>query len=243
MSALLLVIIIHEFSHALTAKILGLRCEKIELYPFGGRAEIQGIEDNPAYEGLIAFIGPVASLLTGFLVLKIPVKNPFLQSFSSYSLFVAMFNLIPAYPLDGGRILRCILCLFSEKGKIISSIISVIIAILVCIVGIFQIKNNMESYIVMGVFLLTASLQSFKTKPNLYLRQRYLRNAHNVKWLRVKEGESALSAAKKLFGESYYMLVVTNENDEAEAIISEKTLMDMLEENNAAVITKNVLQK
>jgi Zn-dependent protease/predicted transcriptional regulator len=112
-------IILHEFCHSLVARYYGLPIKGITLFIFGGVAEMEEEPQSPKVEFLIAIVGPVASVaLSGiFYLLKTAGKiggwpeaaNGVLSYLAWINLILAGFNLVPAFPLDGGRILRSIL--------------------------------------------------------------------------------------------------------------------------------------
>lgn len=107
-TALLLALGIHEAGHALVARALGYRIEKITLYPIGSYLQLDDlVELNPFSEVRIALAGPVASLFTALLTMTISSQGSgFGAYFVSANLMLMAFNLLPALPLDGGRILR-----------------------------------------------------------------------------------------------------------------------------------------
>lgn len=114
-------ILAHEFGHALVARRFGIRTESIALHVFGGVARLTSEPRRPIHELWIAAAGPAVSLgLAGafFLVAAaIPVETtrPFIVAYLAASqlawanLLLGVFNLVPGFPLDGGRILRAIL--------------------------------------------------------------------------------------------------------------------------------------
>jgi Zn-dependent protease len=108
----------HELAHALAARIEGIETREIVLHPFGGVARMQREPDNPRAEFRIAIAGPATSFLLGILFLigafasetagvKIGTALLFLLFFGN--ILLAVFNLFPGYPLDGGRVLRAFL--------------------------------------------------------------------------------------------------------------------------------------
>ncbi len=117
MAILFAIIFLHELCHVLTARAFGLRMAEIELMPFGGVARMEGIEMTPKTEALMAAAGPAFNLLLGLGAVALwkfyPSTAGFSQPFAVMNLSLAIFNLIPAIPLDGGRILRA-----SLAGKI-----------------------------------------------------------------------------------------------------------------------------
>ena len=109
-------VVVHELGHALTAARFGIGTRRITLLPIGGVAEIEREAQTPAQEGAIAIAGPITSLLLGALFLGLyAIVHPFsvpLGGITAYlgwvNLALAAFNLIPGYPMDGGRVLRAV---------------------------------------------------------------------------------------------------------------------------------------
>src|SRR3989440_2248538 len=108
----------HELSHALMARAEEIEIEEIVLHPFGGLARLRTEPQNPRAELRIAFAGPAASFLFGLLAFggaKIAALGNYEATvvvfflIAAGNLLLALFNLFPGYPLDGGRVLRAIL--------------------------------------------------------------------------------------------------------------------------------------
>ncbi|MEA4970688.1 MAG: M50 family metallopeptidase [Candidatus Pelethousia sp.] len=105
----LLALSLHELAHALMARSLGCRVERIELQPFGFVARI---ERAAGWDALaIAAAGPLFSLLTAMGCAAATAKwsLPFVEAFGHINLSIALINLLPALPLDGGQMLRQLL--------------------------------------------------------------------------------------------------------------------------------------
>jgi Zn-dependent protease/CBS domain-containing protein len=121
-------VLIHELGHSLVAKKYGLPVKEITLFIFGGISNMEKEPDSPGSEFLIAIVGPLLSLVLGTIFLyfsgavlqvdildaeallkKLPPFSLMLLWLGSVNIFVGFFNLIPGFPLDGGRILRSIL--------------------------------------------------------------------------------------------------------------------------------------
>ena len=115
-------IVLHELAHALVAKAYGMQVRTITLFALGGVAHIEKQAATAAAEFWMGLAGPVMSAAVGLLCgwvgswLGAPAKGigftplaAVLISLSSLNLMLAMFNLIPGFPLDGGRILRAII--------------------------------------------------------------------------------------------------------------------------------------
>ena len=112
-------IVFHEFSHSVVARYYGMPIRGITLFIFGGVAEMEGEPPNPKAEFLMAIAGPIASFLLAALLWAAtslaegaawpqPVAGV-LSTLAVINFTVAVFNLAPAFPLDGGRVLRAAL--------------------------------------------------------------------------------------------------------------------------------------
>ncbi len=108
-------VLAHELSHALVARRFGMRVRDITLFIFGGAASMEGDAQRPRDEALIAAAGPLASLAIGAVLLgaSLVVALPEVQAIVGWlgyiNLTLGLFNLIPGFPMDGGRILRAVL--------------------------------------------------------------------------------------------------------------------------------------
>ena len=116
--ALFLSVLVHELSHSLVAKRLGIGVRQIVLFIFGGVSEMIPSSMTPETEFRITLAGPVASGILGILFASlVPIAGvgtdaavlQFLRYLATVNVLLALFNLIPAFPLDGGRLLRSIL--------------------------------------------------------------------------------------------------------------------------------------
>ncbi|MCA1800893.1 MAG: site-2 protease family protein [Rhodothermaceae bacterium] len=124
-STLLLIfsIIIHELGHAIAARKLNVPIERIHLFLFGGMAELRHRPLRPSDELLISLSGPMASLIFALLLwpLMLLVKPYFfveyhvIQFILYVNVLLALFNMIPVYPLDGGRSLRALYWKFTDN--------------------------------------------------------------------------------------------------------------------------------
>jgi len=118
-------VVFHELSHSMVARYYGINVEDITLLPIGGVARMATPPGQPVQEMIIAAAGPVASLVLGFslwfaaelfgsdvTISDMSVKGGMLAQLSAVNFVLAIFNLIPAFPMDGGRILRGFLGLY-----------------------------------------------------------------------------------------------------------------------------------
>jgi len=121
---LFLCVLLHEFGHIFTARGFGVRTPDVILLPIGGVARLERIPEKPSEEFLIAIAGPAvnvvialllivgggANLSAGHLASTLEAANvSLIDRLAAVNLFLALFNLIPAFPMDGGRVLRALL--------------------------------------------------------------------------------------------------------------------------------------
>ena len=104
-------VLLHEFGHALMARRFGINTADITLYPIGGVARLERMPKAPGAELLIALAGPAVNFA---IVLALTLLSPiffgrFLTHLIVLNLILGLFNLVPAFPMDGGRVLRALL--------------------------------------------------------------------------------------------------------------------------------------
>ena len=171
----------HELSHALMGRAEGIEIDEIVLHPFGGLARLRTEPENPRAEFRIAIAGPAASFLFAAIsfVLMLPaVRSGFLTVsgvlllLCAGNLLLAVFNLFPGYPLDGGRVLRAIL--WRRTGDIkeatrLAGICGMLIAAILIIFGVYMaIAPNFQAYfmgfwsVLVGLFLFDAAYSVVK---------------------------------------------------------------------------------
>lgn len=176
--ALFLSVFGHELSHALMARGEGIEIEEIVLHPFGGLARLRSEPDSPRAEFRIAVAGPAASLLFSlfsFGAMAVARLGGYRTTAAIFmfvgfsNLLLAVFNLFPGYPLDGGRVLRAVL--WRRSGDIaeatrIAGICGQVIAwtlIVFGIFGVFGIYIPRDPFmglwsVLVGMFLLDAAV-------------------------------------------------------------------------------------
>ena len=172
-------IILHELGHALVARRYGLPIRGITLFIFGGVAEMEREPDRPAAEFWVAIAGPITSFLVGlvgWLLLRalvavgvgLPVAGV-LAYLASINIFLAVFNLVPAFPLDGGRIFRA--TLWAWKGSLrwatrVASMVGGGFGILLVAFGVWRVligdfSGGMWS-VLLGLFVYVAAQASYQ---------------------------------------------------------------------------------
>lgn len=153
-SALFACVLLHEFGHALTARKYGVRTRDIILLPIGGLARLERIPDKPAQEFWIALAGPavniaIAIVLGGGLFFAGALGSPavfaldrgnLVERILLVNIFLVLFNLLPAFPMDGGRVLRSLLAMRMDyaRATTIAATIGQGMAVLFFFAGLFS---------------------------------------------------------------------------------------------------------
>jgi Zn-dependent protease/CBS domain-containing protein len=117
-------VVLHEFGHITAARRYGIRTPEVTLLPIGGVASLQRLPSDPSEELVVALAGPAVNLVIGLVLFAAAgslhpadlaqIDNPNLSLLSRLAIaniFLAVFNLIPAFPMDGGRILHALLAM------------------------------------------------------------------------------------------------------------------------------------
>ena len=174
---LFLSVLLHELGHALVARRFGIGMRGITLFIFGGVAEMADEPPHPRAEFWVAVAGPVVSLalgLVGFGVSRLGWPRPVggvIGYLALINLSLVVFNLIPAFPLDGGRILRSIL--WGWKGRLrwatrITSGIGSAFGLLLIALGVFTVVTQPGGFgaglwlFLIGLFLRNAAQMSYQ---------------------------------------------------------------------------------
>lgn len=223
------VVLLHEFFHSICAKCFGYVTESITLYPYGGSAIILGINAVPLYCATVALAGPLFSLLTAFLY-ENAVKHgilPVWKEFCEHSYAVSVINLLPVYPLDGGRVLICLLeSFFGKQGRKTGKIISVAVACLVFALSLWQtlIKKDAE-FLTASVFILLSSFASLK-ETGSFLRIRGKNPV--IRCVKAEKGEKLIKVFQRFAGLNYNTVFVFDKKGKLCAIHSEDEIKEML---------------
>jgi Zn-dependent protease len=129
--ALFLCVLLHEFGHAFAARGFGITTPDITLLPIGGVARLSRIPDKPWEELVVAIAGPLVNVvIAAALILVVHtsaaldqieyLESPrvaLLQKLATVNIMLVVFNLIPAFPMDGGRILRALLAMVMPYAR------------------------------------------------------------------------------------------------------------------------------
>lgn len=169
---LFICVVLHEYGHALAAKRFGVKTKDIILSPIGGVARLVNMPSKPAHELVIAFAGPFVNLVifsvlstvlwatTGSVLppndeMQFNTALDFVRWVNLLNISLFVFNLIPAFPMDGGRVLRALIALKIGRVKAthLASIVGRVLAIGFIIFGVYS-QNLILSLIGLFIFMM-----------------------------------------------------------------------------------------
>jgi Zn-dependent protease/CBS domain-containing protein len=172
-------IVVHELGHALVARRFGIVTRDIMLYPIGGMARLERMPERPGQELLVAIVGPVINgviALAIYLGLRLSgvgaggdpltIGASFAVQLMWINLSLGAFNLLPAFPMDGGRILRAILAFRMDRPRatVVAARIGRGFAVVMAIAGVMW--NPMLAVIAVFIWLAAgqeAAMEQLKT--------------------------------------------------------------------------------
>lgn len=161
-----IVVILHEFAHKIIANSLGYKMDKIFLMPYGAGISFNQNFIDEKDEALIAIAGPVFNFILAFTTITLwwifPSIYTSTELFVFANIVIGLFNLLPIYPLDGGRILTCYLTTknFNRKKSLrFCFIFNYIFTAIFLFLFIIDIKNNF-TYLIMAIFIFLGTFEN-----------------------------------------------------------------------------------
>lgn len=233
---LLFIIFIHEMGHAVTATFFSWRIKRISLLPFGGVVEMDEHGNRPLKEeALVVLAGPLQHLwMMGGAILLYELSWLSFASFIlfiKYNLMILTFNLLPIWPLDGGKLLFLLLSLYKSFPKahqttlILSGFFIFIFILFVLIIS----PTHLNIWIVLS-FLLFSLTKEWKHRRYVFMRfliERYSGKKDHFRSLRplkVREEELVIHVLER-FQRGYKHPIIILKNDTESGFLDENELL------------------
>ncbi|WP_152051480.1 site-2 protease family protein [Tautonia marina] len=240
-------VVLHELGHALMARRFGVPTSDITLLPIGGVARLQRIPEKPSQELLVALAGPavnvvIATVLIGGLLLSrkdlaeiMPTgnlfdagSNPF-GTLAFLNIFLVVFNMIPAFPMDGGRVLRALLAMSLPYARAtrLAATIGQSLAIAFGFLGL--ISNPFLLLIALFVWI-GAEAEARQVEERVNMRGAFVRDAMLTDYQTLSPDDSLGHAAELLLAGSQQDFPVVEDDDRHRPIgvLTRSSLMDGL---------------
>ncbi len=248
-AGLVVSVIIHELGHAFAAAAFHIPTRDITMYPFGGVASIEKLPEKPIQELIIAIAGP----LTNFLIIgvitaglflsgsflnvdpayyfglrQLTVRDYFIQ-LAQLNLLLAVFNLIPAFPMDGGRVLRAFLAMQLPYAKAtkIAAVVGQVFAVIFALVGLM----GNPVLILIGFFVFVAAENEKKAvEGQMTLKGVYAKDAVMVEYPVLPATAPLQAAVEALLGSQARSFLIVDPEGRPVGTLSREKLIKALHE-------------
>lgn len=247
------IITVHELSHILSARFFSIKTEKILITPIGIAAKIDTSHvKSVLHQIIISGAGPMSNLIMGLV--GVLVNSYFLDNSNNMSFFIlanfslALLNLLPVLPLDGGRIFKYILLSNLGIGTTIKifSVMTWMISISMIALGIIQLFNYSYnlSLLFIGGFLYIIMYREKREMQFLLMKEIVSKKekANGIEYLIKFEGRKAIEVIKDFYINKYNVIGVIDGDMNLMGQITEIELINCLVENNINLTLKEVLE-
>jgi Zn-dependent protease/CBS domain-containing protein len=243
-------VVFHELAHSVVARHYNIKVRKIVLYPIGGVSEIEEIPENPGIEWRMAIAGPLTSFVIGGIlfalsqiVSSISVGAPtapavsttgnLILDLAALNLILGAFNLIPAFPMDGGRVFRALLAerlKFSDATKY-AAFIGRLFGIIMVMVGIFV---NLW-LIIIGIFIyIGATEEAEQTIVSTTLARVRVKDVMHPEVATVSPETTLADALETMFKARYHDALVEKEGT-LEGVVTWNEIMKIKPEQRSTM--------
>jgi Zn-dependent protease len=250
-------VFLHELGHALAAKRYNVKTKDITILPIGGLARLERIPEKPKEELIVAIAGPAVNIalaiITGLLI-TIPSMNDlagqleegvnqsnFFLNFFFVNLWLALFNLIPAFPMDGGRVLRALLAMKYKRhiATNMAARIGQFLAIGFVFLGFFS--NPFLVFIGFFIFLGAQSEANY-TQVQSMLAGYTVKDVLMTDYKMIDKNETVKTAVQLLLNGQHKSFLVA-ENDQPIGTLNRDEIIKALSEKGEGEIIFQVMNK
>lgn len=255
-------VVLHEFGHALTAKRYNIQTRDITIYPIGGIASLESMPEKPRQELTVALAGPAVNVAIAailFIYLQYSGKMPDLSALQAgdgeghmlnlpfgFNLFaanllLAVFNLIPAFPMDGGRVLRALLAFTMDRAKAtrIAATVGQLLAIAFVFFGFFY--NFWLVFIGLFIYLGAGSEAAYESTKSAL--SKYKAKDVVMKQFTRLQPEETLETVVQLLLNGQEKEFVVADDDKVLGILTRTELVKGLSEYGKTSAVSNVMRK
>ncbi|TMP95841.1 MAG: site-2 protease family protein [Verrucomicrobia bacterium] len=252
---LFLCVVLHEFGHALAAKAFGINTPDITLLPIGGVARLERMPEEPKQELLIAVAGPAVNVIIalGLFVAGGSFINPFVNPAASegvglisqlliINVLLVAFNLLPAFPMDGGRVLRALLAtrMSYARATQIAATVGQGFAFVFGFIGL--IWNPFLIFIALFVYI-GASQEAALAQMKDVSRRFPVSSAMVREFRTLPENATLEEAVDALLATSQHDFPVVDETGNVAGVLTRHDLIAALRKNDSALHVGDVMRR
>jgi Zn-dependent protease/CBS domain-containing protein len=244
-------VVLHEFGHAFAAKAFGINTPDITLLPIGGVARLERMPEEPMQELIIAAAGPAVNLIialclfvTGGSFVYPPTAGSSLNDvLLTINVVLLLFNLLPAFPMDGGRVLRALLAtrLSYARATQIAASIGQGCAFVFGFLGLFG-PNPFLLFIALFVYI-GASQEAALAQMRDVSRRFPVSSAMVREFRSLPESATLLEAVDALLATSQHDFPVVDENGGVAGILTRHDLIAALRKGDSAIRVGDVMRR
>lgn len=259
--SIFVIVFLHELGHSLAAKKYKIKTLDITILPIGGLARLERIPENPKEEFVVAVAGPAVNIAIAAitcLFITIPDikdltiqlsggvnQSNFFLNFFIVNIWLAIFNLIPAFPMDGGRVLRALLAMKFER-HIATKIAARIGQLLAVGFVIFGFYSN-PFLIFIGLFIILGAQGEVEmTQAGFILRGVFVKDIVMKQYETIDENDIVENAVKILLNGHCKNFLVTSHNNPVGSLSRDEIIQALSNNGNKTtidtVMNKNILR-
>ena len=248
---LFLCVVLHEFGHALAAKAYGINTPDITLLPIGGVARLERIPEEPKQELVIAIAGPLVNVIIagclfltgGSFVYPPGVEMRLNDLLLTVNVVLVLFNLLPAFPMDGGRMLRALLAtrLSYARATQIAANIGQACAF---IFGLLGLMNGNYMLIFVALFVYIGASQEAALAQMRDVSRRFPVSSAMVREFRTLPVTATLQeAVDALLATSQHDFPIVDESGNVAGILTRHDLIGALRKNDPHILVADVMRR
>ncbi|HVI83576.1 MAG TPA: site-2 protease family protein [Chthoniobacterales bacterium] len=258
---LFLCVVLHEFGHAIAAKSYGINTPDITLLPIGGVARLERMPEEPKQELVIAIAGPLVNvIIAGCLYLVIGARGnvvpeaavrsgDMLIGLFQINVWLLLFNLLPAFPMDGGRVLRALLATRMSYARATQTAATVgqAFAFIFGVVGLFGIPHVMSPnpfLLFIALFVYIGASQEAALAQMRDVSRRFPVSSAMVREFRsLPESATLEEAVDALLATSQHDFPVVDPSDKVAGILTRHDLIAALRRNDPMIRVGEVMRR
>jgi Zn-dependent protease/CBS domain-containing protein len=256
--AIFICVVIHELSHSLTARRYGIPTKSITLLPIGGLADLQKMPEKPQQEFAVSVAGPLSNIVIALIITivllitnNLNLSSTYFQSITGKNFFIvlmfanlmlAVFNLLPAFPMDGGRIFRSLMAMYfsREKATYVAMNLGKIFALGLAILGVFV--NPFLIFIAIFIFI-GAQKEYEQIRYTSVLTGYKVQDILMHEFTTLKEEETLRRAVDLLLDTPEQRFVIVDDENRVQGILTRNNIIQGLSEYGEDLNIRQVMNR